>query len=138
MLIYATREDLGEWLNPVPDEQNAKALLREASALVRKATRADRYEPTPAGMPADAFIRDAFRDATCAQVSEWVTAELDPVAGLAGQELQEVASSIAGGSVTLDASGQAEARARALTELCPRGVDILRNEGLGNAHPAVY
>ena len=138
MHSYASREDLGEWVNPVSDEFEAKTLIREASSLVRKATRFDLYDVTPAGLPSDSFVIAAFRDATCAQVSEWVAADLDPVAGVAGQELQESSSSIAGGSVTLDVSGHSEARARALTELCPRALNILRNEGLGNAQPTVY
>lgn len=140
MQIYATREHLAEWLSPddLPDANEATRWLRAASERVRTATRADVYSTDPAGYPDDPDEILAFRDATCAQITEWIEAGLDPFKGVAGQELLESKSSIAGGTIELDTNGSAEARARALTVLCDRGYDILRNAGLASNAPGFH
>ncbi|MHD0300105.1 hypothetical protein RCF19_29800 [Rhodococcus qingshengii] len=140
MQTYATREHLAEWLTPedLPDATEAKRWLQVASERVRTATRADIYSTDPAGYPDDPEEILAFRDATCAQITEWIEADLNPFKGVAGQELLESKSSIAGGTIELDTNGSAEARARALTILCDRGYDILRNAGLASNAPGFH
>jgi hypothetical protein len=50
---------------------NAERLLARASRLVSAATKTALYDTDPAGYPSDTDVREAFRDATCAQVEVW-------------------------------------------------------------------
>ncbi|OZC55064.1 hypothetical protein CH289_07670 [Rhodococcus sp. RS1C4] len=133
--VYASWEELGEWINPVPDEFEAKQLLRAASELVRKATRFDEYPVTPAGFPSDAFDVSAFRDATCAQVAEWDEAGINPNAGKAGQPAVLASSSINGASTSFETASQVAAQEASLDCLGSRGLAILQNSGLGSSFP---
>jgi hypothetical protein len=49
----------------------AARLLARASRLVSAATKAAIYDTDPAGYPSDEEVREAFRDAVCAQVEVW-------------------------------------------------------------------
>lgn len=139
MLVYATVEHLAEWCNPLPD--NAATLLREASGLTRKATRCDSYDVDPAGKPTDPDVIAAFRDATCRHVAFWVANGIDPLAGVAGLEQIETSSSIAGGSVSLDAGQNAQIVASmvaSLDRLIDPAMGILRDASLASRSPAVW
>lgn len=135
MLVYATVEQLAEHVAEIPD--NAEVLLARASLLVRKATRFDLYDTTPAGLPEEPEVIDAFRDATCVQVAEWVALEVDPVAGAAGVQGAVASSSIAGGSVSFDTSHVELVRA-SVNSLCATAVDVLRAEGLAGPGVATW
>ena len=83
MLVYADADNLAEWLGePAPD--NAASLLRHASSRVANACRCDIYDTQPSGLPVDDDIREALRDATCAQAERWSALKVDPAAGAGG------------------------------------------------------
>lgn len=129
MLVYADEADLSTHVAELPD--NADVLLRFASVLVRRATRFDVYDTTPAGMPDDPWVIDAFRDATCVQAAMWAANGVDPSAGSAGVDGGVESSSIAGGTVKYDTSHVDEARASVDT-LSPMALAVLRAEGLAS------
>ena len=129
MLVYADEADLSTHVVELPD--NADTLLRFASVLVRKATRFDVYDITPAGMPDDPWVIEAFRDATCVQAAMWAQNGVDPTAGSAGVDGGVESSSIAGGTVKYDTSHVDAARSSVDT-LSPMAVAVLRAEGLAS------
>lgn len=127
MLVYADEADLSTHVDELPD--NANTLLRFASVLVRRATRFDVYDTTPAGMPDDPWIIDAFRDATCVQAAMWASNSIDPSKGGAGVDGGVESSSIAGGTVKYDTS-HVEAARSSVDALSPMALAVLRAEGL--------
>ena len=129
MLVYADEADLSTHVAELPD--NADTLLRFASVLVRRATRFDVYDVTPAGMPDDPWVIDAFRDATCVQAAMWAQNGIDPSSGAAGVDGGVESSSIAGGTVKYDTSHVDAARASVDT-LSPLALEVLRAEGLAS------
>ena len=129
MLVYADEADLSTHVAELPD--NADTLLRFASVLVRRATRFDVYDVTPAGMPDDPWVIDAFRDATCVQAAMWAQNGIDPSSGAAGVDGGVESSSIAGGTVKYDTSHVDAARASVDT-LSPLALAVLRAEGLAS------
>jgi hypothetical protein len=133
VLVYATESELGALCEP---PESATELLREASRLVRRATILDIYEVDPAGKPTDPNVIEAFRDATCRQAAEWDRNDVDPVAGEAGVEPLETATSIAGASVSYDVSVATLARAKLSTALCAAALDILRDAQLASGAPS--
>lgn len=79
--IYATVEDLRQWLQIAdtspgdePDErlEDAEQVLRSASLIVDRVLRNSYYDTDDEGMPTDPDIRDALRDATCAQAERFI------------------------------------------------------------------
>lgn len=136
MTAYVEREKLAEYIAEIPDD--ADQLIRYASQLVRKATRRDVYDVTPARFPSDPWIIDAFAEATCLQVAEWHHAGLNPAAGAAGQDGRVASSSLAGASVSYDTANGAEIEQQALETLCPAALERLRDEGLASAVLAVW
>lgn len=137
LLSYATPDDLlsGEWLEAVPD--NARALIRRASLLVDHATRFDRFDTDADERPVDAKIAAAFRDATCQQVAEWVTAGIDPNAGPTGQTPQVESQTTEGHSVKYSNLATLQDIAAATEHLCRASVLILRRRGLASLVPGM-
>ncbi|WP_306358693.1 MULTISPECIES: hypothetical protein [unclassified Nocardia] len=135
MLIYAVPGDLVPvWLPEVP--ATADRLLRHASLLVRRATRLAIYDADTAGMPTDAAVRAAFRDAVCAQATAWSLAGIDPAAGSAGlPKLVAAQSTPEGGSVTYAVAAAADRQTRDLEMLGEEAELILAAEGLVVAAP---
>lgn len=132
MLVYADADDLTTWLGgPAPD--NAISLLRHASSRVANACRCDIYDTQPSGLPVDDDIREALRDATCAQAERWKELKVDPAAGAGGFDVQITSSSIDGSSLSTTAATVDAARAEALDGLCELSVSILRNAGLASS-----
>lgn len=84
--LYATAADLAEYLGqpeptgePSPDTVR---LLHRASEHLDPYLSLCRYRTDPAGYPLDPWIRDALRDATCAQVEQWnEVGESEAIAG---------------------------------------------------------
>lgn len=132
MLIYATPDDLANWVpssTTLPDD--AKQLLRSASVLVARAVNESPYEIT---VVSDAGT-EAKRDATCAQVAAWLASGIRPGAG--GLETGPVlkAKSIGTRKFEYDTNRTASAEALAKREqiaedLAPEAEAILRAAGI--------
>lgn len=128
-LVYATRDDLVAYTpagTVVPDEPEATRLLTSASKRVRRGTKTAIYDTDTDGYPAKADIRQAFRDATCAQ-AEWWLGNPGEESGAARQY-----GSVSIGSLTLNrgggaagSSGQSEAPV-----LCDKAETELRDAGV--------
>lgn len=131
VLIYATASDLATWTGqPAPD--NAAVLLRSASMAVRAATRTAIYTTSPSGLPSDADVAEAFRDATCEQAGQLTANDIDPAAGAAGAGGGISASSIGSASVTYatPANDAALRQQLAAGQLCASAVQILLDAGV--------
>jgi len=155
MLLYATSADLvsNGWLTSGQIPDNVAALLRQASDMVRFATRTDRYfvYPVPAGeavpasapagtdagKPRDPLYSAAFNAATCQQVTFWVQAKINPDAGLAGLAQIVTTQSVPGGAVTYETALTQQWQQDAIEGLCQAAVVILRDAGLTVNRPNV-
>ncbi|WP_067565812.1 hypothetical protein [Nocardia acidivorans] len=135
MLTYATVDQLAEHVTAAQldklAEGDAARYIREATRLVRTATKNDLYDATPAGTPTDPVLTDALAVATCVQVREWIRNDINPLAGAAGIAPTVAAASTNGSSVSYTGD-QATARAQLLTELADAAWAELRNVGLGS------
>lgn len=137
MLIYATADDLTDgatpWLSVAPT--NAGSLLRSASLIVSRETKSAFYDTDSDGYATDTVTREAFRQATCAQVAGWVTLGIDPMnLGLDGAAPVR-SKSIDGASKTYDTSAASSAaalatRQGAAADLNDQAAEILREAGL--------
>lgn len=145
MLVYATTADLSgaPWsLSPLPE--HADLLLSQASRLVRRATMTTWYPTDATGFPRDAHLREALRDATCAQVLAWARAEVDPATGgyqPSGAVVQS--KGIGSARVSYDTSSAASvtsltARASAATALSQDAYLILSDAGLWSVRPGTF
>lgn len=135
VLLYATPDDLteGEWVDPLPERP--KALIRRASQLVDDACELDRYATDADEYPTDPRVRTAFRDAVCQQVSQWVEAKINPLAGATGQAPQIASQSTEGDSVTYASLPTVADIARQVDTLCSASLSILRAAGLASRTP---
>jgi hypothetical protein len=139
MLIYATADDFAAWWSK-PAPGNAASLLRSASALVGRHTRAALYRVTTEGLPDDPLVAAAFRDATTSQAAFWANNAIDPTSGQLAETSKRLAvsKSIKGATITYDASATAQAqqaRVDAVGVLCGEAWLILDNAGLTGGHP---
>lgn len=125
-LVYATADDLTEFLGTAAPD-NADRLLKGASALVRRETRAALYDVTSTGLPSDPDIAEAFRDATCAQAAEWIDNGADPAAGTSPGVPQS--SGIGGATVNWGAPGGLTPE-QTLHQLIPDALEYLDAAGL--------
>jgi hypothetical protein len=129
VLVYATRDDLIAYVPAdvqprVPTDPEATRLLTSASKEVLRATKTAIYDTDADGYPADATIRQAFRDATCAQAEWWLTGGSDEQG--AGNQYQTVSI----GSMTF-ARGQANSAQSIPPErLAPKAATELDNAGI--------
>jgi hypothetical protein len=125
MVSYATPDDLKTWLGLADPPANAAARLRSATFVVAVACNRNPYSPD-APTVADAAV---LKDATCAQAASWVALNVDPAAlGIGSAPVKK--SSILGGDVERDTTGQAAALAAATRELAPEARAILLSAGL--------
>lgn len=87
--MYATAADLTSWLPgdgsvPVPAAAEANRLLDRAAELVDDYVTSG-YAVDATGAPAAAAVVDALRDATCAQVEQWLAVgEANDIEGRSG------------------------------------------------------
>lgn len=131
MRIYATETELAEWPGIETLPGNAASLLRSASGLVRQETRTAIYTTDTAGFPSVPMIRDAFRDAVCAQVKFWMDHKIDPSLGAAGVAPLAASKSIGGASIQYSTYvSTAQARADAAGTLGPEAWYILADAEL--------
>ncbi|MFD4992835.1 hypothetical protein ACFWH7_04430 [Cellulosimicrobium cellulans] len=136
MLVYATAADLAEppWSIQSPPS-NVDQLLASASLLVLGATRPAVYDTNPEGYPTDDVVREAFRDATCSQVTTWIALGIDPAAAGADAATSSgrVAASKSFGPASVSyvgVEGAVAARARLATGLTDAATLILSTAGL--------
>lgn len=136
MLLYATGEDLTNWLGEDPDtDANIDSMLRKASSLVGRACRNDLYDVDTAGKPRDTDLVEAMRDAVCAQVEYWVLAGVNPTAGASGVGRVKVETTVDGATVKYDTTGvvaAAQSAVSSIDDLTSDAIAILRNAGLAS------
>lgn len=144
MLVYADTTDLATEPWSITDPPaNVGRLLASASRLVGHAIRAAVYATDDTGMPTDQAVRDAVRDATCSQVTTWVSLGIDPAqAGIDTTKVVQ-SKSIGSGSVTYDTAGASsvtamQQRGRLSTRLTDEAASILADAGLLSPVVAVY
>ncbi|MEV1079873.1 hypothetical protein AB0I98_16750 [Streptomyces sp. NPDC050211] len=119
--MFATPADY-EAFTGQPAPANATRLLARASRLVTRATKAAIYDTDSAGYPSDPDVRDAFRDATCAQVAEWARREAAAADG--GDVAAGPWTSVSAGSISLSRQS-APTEVAEDTELVPEAAEIL-------------
>ena len=134
VLVYADATALTAWTGQAAPA-NATQLLRSASMLITSATVASVYGVDDAGLPSDATVLEAFRDATCAQVAYWVAAGVDPAAGGISTSAPVRGKSLGSGRVEYDTavSGSVnafQAKRAAATTLCAEAFMILQQAGV--------
>lgn len=138
MNIYATTDELTEWMRPKPIPANAASLLRSASNLIRSETKTAFYATNNAGKPTHSDIVEAFRDAACAQAQFWADMKVDPSLGAAGVAPLAAAKSIGGASIQYSTYvSTAEARANAAGVLGPDAFYALEQAGLLSGKVAI-
>jgi hypothetical protein len=145
-VTYATRDDLEAWTQTdVPD--NVDQLLRRASSIITRAIQGAIYVTNDlTGLPTDAAVIAALRDATCAQAAIWTATGIDPAAGAAGAVGTSgavVRSRLLSGEVQYDTAAQTgaatvAARQATATDLCVESAEILYNAGLLGGFTTVY
>lgn len=119
----ATESDLTDWLPDGTVVADAARLLARASQRIDATVLAVFDVDTDTQMPTDTDVAAALRDATCAQVEQWLeVGEENDIDGLAGTQI----------AVT-GFSGKRAPR------IAPRALDILRDAGLMNqgTHPSI-
>ena len=86
---YATTEELTTYLDgSVPVPSDSDRLLQEASALIDYWAFGTFEIDSGTELPTDADVAEALRDATCAQVRQWIeVGEENDIDGLAGTEV---------------------------------------------------
>ena len=130
ILIYATSDDLTDWTGTTAPD-NATALLRTASLIVRRATMTATYAVDETGAPTDADILDAFRDATCAQAAALAANDVDPAGAAAGASGEIASSSIGSASISFATDASTSALTRSLlSDLTDEAAMILSRAGL--------
>jgi hypothetical protein len=123
--IYATPDDMAAYTgSAAPD--NAAALLAKASRMLDSAVfRLCWYQADGDGLPTDARVIAAFRDAVCAQATWWD--ELGDSTGAMGAGWGNVQI----GSVTLGRSvTNVDASASAARQIAPEVMDALQQPDL--------
>ena len=130
-LVYATQAELSAYAPAgvtVPGEPEATRLLTAASKEIRRATKTAIYDVDEDGYPTDTAIRQAFRDATCAQA---IWRPGDP---LPGAETGGEYSSVSIGSVTLSRGAKSAAAAGSPSWLAEQADTELRDAGILPGH----
>lgn len=138
MRVYATTQELTEWLGEAPVPADADRLLRSASRIIGSETKTAIYATDTDGYPTDTPLRDAFREATMEQVMFWADHNIKPWLGAAGVAPLAASKSIGGASVQYSTYvSTAEARANAAGVLGPDAWYILDEAGLLNNSPVI-
>lgn len=122
--VYATSDDLAEWLEPDPLPDSPDRLLRRASRFLDNRLLLTAVYPVDAdGMPTRKEHADALRDACCALV-EWWDANGDDGTGAGANYTSVTAGSISLAQATGLAGTPADSR------VSREAVEILRGAGL--------
>lgn len=121
---YAVPDDLDGWLSSdtPPDSTSVSVALRYATIAVGRACNRDLYT-------GDAEFPAPLVDATCAQAASWLALCIDP-SKLGLDKAIVKKSSLLGGDVERDTSGQLAAYQDAVSCLCPAAMNILIAQNL--------
>ena len=126
--VYATTEDLANWLRAAPPAGSRRALA-EASRDVDQMLLTAVYDVDDDGLPTDADVIAAMRDATCAQ-AEYARALGDPTGVGAGRITQAQI-----GSVSFQRSAASGPAGSAPSRYSPQAWQILQQAGLTGHEP---
>jgi len=139
--VYAQPNDLSQapWSLSIA-AQDATRLLSYAARLVRQATRTAIYDADDeTGLPTDAGLTAALRDATCAQVASWSALAIDPAKGAADAGKTIAQKSLGSASVQYSTyMSTVTSRAQIATRLGQDAYMILEDAGLVGTSPVVY
>ncbi|GAA0972709.1 hypothetical protein Q7689_00320 [Nocardiopsis tropica] len=129
--VYATPEELAEWLGLDAPPAGAVTALRDASLTIDGLLIGAVYETDADGKPTDERVAGILRDATCAQASfkpKGSNVPSDPGGKLASVKVDKVSKTYATNPTT-----------GAVVEdvYSTQAVSLLRIEGLIPAHPRV-
>ena len=119
--VYATSADLAAYTGTAAPADADRLLLRASQFLDSRVLRACWYAVDDAGLPTDALVAAAFRDAVCAQVQWWGEVGDSTGAAGAGWGSVEIGSVRLGRSVTAVSGADAPAR-----QLAPQVWDALQ------------
>jgi hypothetical protein len=133
--IYATPNDYLDVLQVTEGPDNLGSLLRSASLLIARNIVAAYYATNDAGVPTDAAIVEALKEACCIQASVWAGLGVDPNRGGLDVAAPKRGKGIGSARVDYDTSALSSsvafaARQALLTTLCPDAEQILRAAGL--------
>jgi hypothetical protein len=120
---YATLGEFAEWTGEGAAEAEVVPMLRRASALVDNLIMTARYPVDSAGMPTEERVREALRDAVCAQVAWW--AETGDASGASGQY-----TAVSLGSLSLERAPRSPAGDAQAGRVAPEAVQTLATAGL--------
>lgn len=128
---YATTSDYRDYIDggPVPAELT-RAMLRDASRRVDRAMKGAIYDTDPRGNPIDCDIAEAFRDAVCAQVQDWIETGDYGSGGVAYSDVQI-------GSVRVSRNAARPGAQPTGVDLCQKGLDALAGADLWPVDPLV-
>lgn len=119
---YATLSELAAWLRADPPD-NAERLLVAASRRVDSALIGAFYAVDDDGLPTDADVIAALRDAVCAQVEWW-----DEIGDTTGTGAGGEWSSVSIGKVSVSTGGGTGGPSR--RRLAPDAIEVLHTAGL--------
>ncbi|MBO2459811.1 hypothetical protein [Actinomadura violacea] len=129
MVVYATTEDLADFLVTIPVWPGAERHLRQASEDIDDLLIGAVYDVDTNQMPTDPRIREAVKRATCAQ-AHFIQTGGDETGAKSGF------SSVSVGGVSYSRSSQVTiGSGRASQEFSPRTLRILHVEGLLPVRP---
>lgn len=126
--IYADPASWIAWSGQDEAPDSFVSLVRSASRAVQAATGLWRYTVDGENLPIDANLMDAFRDATCAQISALVALDIDPAAGGTLEGGFETSVKIGSAQVQYTGAESVMAARQATGQgLCPESIGILQN-----------
>lgn len=130
LTVYATTDQLDAWLagTDVCVPANAARQLRSATFIIARAINESPYDPS-------VVVDEVRQDATCAQVTAWIVAGIDPSSGGLSNTAPVKSKSNDGASIDYDTSLSAsvtafQARQTIANGLAPEAAAILFDAGL--------
>lgn len=119
---------------------NATALLRSATTLVLRETRAAYYDVDPtSGVATDTQIQGALQLATVIQAAAWAAIDFDPLtAGVLVPSVESSTKMLSSTITYADAAAAAQARSDALTTLVPEAERVLELNNLLVPNPWTF
>ena len=129
MINYATPAELAAYMELEVATTNATILIRHSSLLVADAIQGALYAADANGLPTDATLLAAVKNATCEQAQTYSLTGIDPRAGIAGvtpvvtQKQLDSASVTYGNASGVQAAVETLAAGKTLTDAAYRILD---------------